>query len=85
MSIVSTREKEEEEIAGSTRLVSNGENDHEGRSLIIESLIRKYYWKKTEDMYIIKKIKEWVEEFRLCLGGIGLVNYPSFKVWDILI
>jgi hypothetical protein len=44
MSIENTRDKIEEEIAGSTGLVSNGESPHRGRSSIIESLIQRYYW-----------------------------------------
>ena len=53
-----TRNKIEEEIAVFTVLVSNGESPHEGRSLIIESLIQKYYWGKLEDIFIMKKIND---------------------------
>jgi hypothetical protein len=40
----------------STGLTSSGESAHEGTSLIIESLIQKYYWGKLEDIRIIKKM-----------------------------
>ena len=40
MSIENTRDKIEEEIAGFTELVSNGEISHEMRSLIRESIIK---------------------------------------------
>jgi hypothetical protein len=36
----------EEERDGSIGLVSNGESPHEGRPLIIGSLIQKYCWGK---------------------------------------
>ena len=58
MSMESTRDKMEEEIAGSTGPLSNGESPHEGRALIIQSLIQKYYWGKLEDICTIKKIKD---------------------------
>jgi hypothetical protein len=56
-SLKNTRDKKEEDIAGSTGLVSNGESPHEWRSLIIESLIQKYNWRGQEDICIIKKDK----------------------------
>jgi hypothetical protein len=43
--------------------VSNSESPHKWSSLIIDSLIQKYYWGKLEDICVIKKDKLWIKEF----------------------
>jgi hypothetical protein len=47
---------------------------HKGRTLIRESLIQKYYWRKLEDICSINKIKGWVEEIRSFEGDVALVK-----------